>query len=232
MLKNGVMTLLFAFIPGAGQMYQGYMKRGLSLISVCCAGFLLGLMFPPLLVLPMIVWMYSFFDTLNLRAQLAVNKAPEDDYLFHLDVGNPQLAKLGRQSHKLLGWGLILLGVMLFYEEFIMNTVGSWLWRLAEYSSLCYALYRALDRLPEVMVCIALVVCGGWLVRGPRKPDQEKPEDAIEFLAYRAVPDSAPAPDEPAREDARTQAGPVAQAVQEAAGAATEEGYDDDREAN
>ena len=24
MKKNGILTLLFAFIPGAGQMYQGY----------------------------------------------------------------------------------------------------------------------------------------------------------------------------------------------------------------
>ena len=36
MLKNGLLTLLFAFIPGAGQMYQGYMKRGLSLMLMCC----------------------------------------------------------------------------------------------------------------------------------------------------------------------------------------------------
>ena len=34
MKKNGILTLLFAFIPGAGQMYQGYMKRGLPHGSV------------------------------------------------------------------------------------------------------------------------------------------------------------------------------------------------------
>ena len=28
MKKNGILTLLFACIPGAGQMYQGYMKQG------------------------------------------------------------------------------------------------------------------------------------------------------------------------------------------------------------
>ena len=28
MKKNGILTLLFALIPGAGEMYQGYMKRG------------------------------------------------------------------------------------------------------------------------------------------------------------------------------------------------------------
>ena len=31
MKKSGILTLLFAFIPGAGQMYQGYM---LSLIHI------------------------------------------------------------------------------------------------------------------------------------------------------------------------------------------------------
>ena len=36
MKKNGILTLLFACIPGAGQMYQGYMKRGLSL-CICTA---------------------------------------------------------------------------------------------------------------------------------------------------------------------------------------------------
>ena len=36
MLKNGFSTFCCAFIPGAGQMYQGYMKRGLSLILTAC----------------------------------------------------------------------------------------------------------------------------------------------------------------------------------------------------
>ena len=42
MKKNGILTLLFAFIPGAGQMYQGYMKRGLSLITMFCLSIVIG----------------------------------------------------------------------------------------------------------------------------------------------------------------------------------------------
>ena len=38
MKKNGILTLLFACIPGAGQMYQGYMKRGLSPPPLCPKG--------------------------------------------------------------------------------------------------------------------------------------------------------------------------------------------------
>ena len=40
MLKNGFLTFCCAFIPGAGQMYQGYMKRGLSLILIFFAIFI------------------------------------------------------------------------------------------------------------------------------------------------------------------------------------------------
>ena len=43
MKKNGILTLLFACIPGAGQMYQGYMKRGLSLITMFCLFIIVGL---------------------------------------------------------------------------------------------------------------------------------------------------------------------------------------------
>lgn len=75
MLKNGLLTLLFAFIPGAGQMYQGYMKRGLSLMLMCCVIGVLAMLFAPIALFLMLVFMYSFFDTLNLRAQIALGNA-------------------------------------------------------------------------------------------------------------------------------------------------------------
>jgi TM2 domain-containing membrane protein YozV len=31
--KNSFLTFIFSLIPGAGQMYLGFMKRGLSLMS-------------------------------------------------------------------------------------------------------------------------------------------------------------------------------------------------------
>ena len=79
MLKNGLLTLLFAFIPGAGQMYQGYIKRGLSLMLMCCVIGVLAMLFAPIALFLMLVFMYSFFDTLNLRAQIALGIAPGVD---------------------------------------------------------------------------------------------------------------------------------------------------------
>lgn len=71
MKKNGILTLLFAFIPGAGQMYQGYMKRGLSLVLMAAAIGMASALIPPIAFALLVVFMYSFFDTFNLRARSA-----------------------------------------------------------------------------------------------------------------------------------------------------------------
>ena len=105
MKKNGILTLLFACIPGAGQMYQGYMKRGLSLITMFCLFIILGSTtgLDALVVGCIVVYMYSFFDTLNLRAQLAAEKAPEDDYLVHFNWHDARMTQFMGESHKRLG---------------------------------------------------------------------------------------------------------------------------------
>ena len=42
MKKNAFLTFIFACIPGAGQMYYGYMKRGTSLLVYFCLFIMLG----------------------------------------------------------------------------------------------------------------------------------------------------------------------------------------------
>lgn len=196
MLKNGLLTLLFAFIPGAGQMYQGYMKRGLSLMLMCCAIGVLAMLFAPIALFLMLVFMYSFFDTLNLRAQIALGNAPADDYLVHLDPKDKRLARLLLDSHKLVGWLLIAFGALISYQNLIMNIFGDLVYRWGHSSPVFRALYLVMASLPDVVVCVVLIVCGVWLVKGPhpaKKPDASKdvPEDA-DFCEYHAdEPDNA-----------------------------------------
>ena len=199
MLKNGLLTLLFAFIPGAGQMYQGYMKRGLSLVLMCCAIGAVAMLFSPIAFFLLVVFMYSFFDTLNLRAQIAMGNAPEDDYLVHLDPKDKRLARMLLDSHKLVGWALIVFGVLIVYQNLVMEALNEVLWRWGRDSVLFRAFYLVMERLPDVAVCVALIVCGVWLVRGPRKAksapapeDDAESEDAADFREYHAEAEDSP----------------------------------------
>lgn len=56
----------------------------------------------PVMLLLVVVWMYSFFDTFNLRAQIIADTAPEDDYLVHFDPRDKRLARALLDSHKLV----------------------------------------------------------------------------------------------------------------------------------
>ena len=47
MKKNAFLTFIFACIPGAGQMYYGYMKRGTSLLVYFCLFIMLGAIISP-----------------------------------------------------------------------------------------------------------------------------------------------------------------------------------------
>lgn len=188
MLKNGFLTFCCAFIPGAGQMYQGYMKRGLSLILTACLIGMVSSLLNPVLLLLVVVWMYSFFDTFNLRAQIGAGTAPQDDYLVHINWHDQRMEQFMLGSHKLLGWGLIALGALVAYQNILMNTLGDIVWRWGQSSPFFRALYLMMDQLPEVVVCVALIICGAWLVRGPKGRKQKPQNDAEDedFTEYTA----------------------------------------------
>ena len=147
------------------------MKRGLSLITMFCLFIILGSTtgLDALVVGCIVVYMYSFFDTLNLRAQLAAEKAPEDDYLVHFNWHDARMTQFMGESHKLVGWGLIALGAIVFYNNIIMRVLGDVMWRWGQDNPVFRAIYLMLDALPQIVVCVALIVCGMWLVRGPKK---------------------------------------------------------------
>ena len=64
------------------------------------------------------------------------------------------------ESHKLVGWGLIALGAIVFYNNIIMRVLGDVMWRWGQDNPVFRAIYLMLDALPQIVVCVALVVCG------------------------------------------------------------------------
>ena len=68
MRKSKFLTFFWSLLPGAGQMYLGLMRRGVSLMAlffgaIAVSGWLnIGLF---LFAIP-VIWFYAFFDSMNL----------------------------------------------------------------------------------------------------------------------------------------------------------------------
>lgn len=124
MKKNGFLTFIFACIPGAGQMYYGYMQRGLSIAMILILCVMAATVIQPLLFLCLVIWMYSFFDTYDLIRHMAAGEPKEDSLLV---LGNyEEIKKLIPQHTKLVGWGLIGFGVWALYDLLI----GNWVYKI------------------------------------------------------------------------------------------------------
>lgn len=124
MKKNGFLTFIFACIPGAGQMYYGYMQRGLSIAMILILCVMAATVVEPLLFLCLVIWMYSFFDTYDLIRHMAAGEPKEDSLLV---PGNyEEIKKLLPQHNKLIGWGLVGIGVWALYDLLI----GNWVYKI------------------------------------------------------------------------------------------------------
>ena len=157
MKKNALLTFIFACIPGAGQMYYGYMLRGLSLITLFCLSFILGALAGPLIVTMFIFWMFSFFDTYDLIRHLAAGDPKPDALLFLGDWSD--LKRLIPQHNRLLGWGLIVLGAWALYDMLLEPVLYTLLAKLD--SDLAWQVTYAL---PNIVIAAALIGAGVWLL--------------------------------------------------------------------
>ena len=154
MKKNGFLTFCFACIPGAGQMYYGYMKRDLSLITLFCVGVGLGALIGPLVVVCPIVWMYSFFDTYDLIRHLTSGDPKPDSLLLFENLDT--LRGIFPSGNRVLGWIMIGLGVWALYSsiiEPILYNLLSWYF---------------VNMVPTIVVAALLIAGGFWLLGGKR----------------------------------------------------------------
>ena len=169
MKKNALLTFIFACIPGAGQLYYGYMQRGRSLISLFCACFILGALASPLAVTCFIVWMYSFFDTYDLIRHLAAGDPKPDELMLLGDWED--LKRLIPQHNRLLGWALIALGAWSLYGILVEPLLYNLLLVLNVESA-----WRIVDAIPTMVIALLLIAGGVWLLGlHPRQRQEDGP---------------------------------------------------------
>ncbi len=165
--KNGFLTLLFSLVPGAGEMYMGFMKQGVSIMSVFwilifLAAFLnIG---PVLFILP-ILWCYSFFNVHNIRG-ISDDEfyALEDDYLFHINKIFP-MEQWSKRQNNIFAIALIIIGAAMLWDymtDYFRLVIPNELY------------WNIVDSIPRVSVSILLILGGLYLIRGKKKELDEK----------------------------------------------------------
>ena len=185
--KHGLLLFVASCIPGCGEMYQGYMKRGVSILTAFCGIFALAVFLEigALAVLMLPLWLFSFFDSYNLRSLLAQDAAPADAYLFGLsDVDSQRMSNLLRKRHSLVGWVLVLLGVYILFDTF----VGRLMQLLCEWMGQWWLYDVVMRDVPRMVVTIFIIALGIWFIRGPKKA---KAEDIPVFTPLAEKPDQA-----------------------------------------
>lgn len=179
MRKSSFLTFCFAFIPGAGQMYLGMMKRGVSImLAFAVITALSGFLYLPFLAVALpVLWFYSFFDTFNIRGMTYEQRLNcEDKFLFNLDDAmKKDWAGVMKRRHSLIGWVCVGLGLLMMFQNFVRPL----LWQLEEYIPWVGQLLRSV---PTLVVAFAIILLGIFLVGGGRKKlPQPKDDDYVEY---------------------------------------------------
>lgn len=181
--KNRFWLFVFSLWPGAGHMYIGFMKMGLSFMT----GFLLSCAvvgitnIGVLAVFPIIIYVYAFFHANNLGGledeQFA---AMEDEYLFGFANMDYSRLKLNRRNRNLAAAALIILGVCMLW-----NVGFGMLWDYVGWDNPVVKViyYTVRDELPRAVLALAVIWVGVRLLRGKseiEEPDTNRKEQAVE----------------------------------------------------
>lgn len=172
---GGCWHLLWACVPGCGQMCQGYMKRGISqtIIATALVFVAVFLEMGVLAVLIAPLWLYSFFDSFNLRRQIREGMAPEDEFMFGLsEMDSRKLTQILSRRGSLIGWVLVAVGLYNVYQIFARRVLGT----LRDYFPIFDWLYGLLVwDMPRILGTVLIIALGLWFIKGPKVPKEEGP---------------------------------------------------------
>ena len=164
--RSKFLTFCFSLLPGAGHMYMGFMKMGLSLMAAFFFIILLStwLSIGPLLFILPLIWFYSFFDCMNKRYSTEAEfLLLEDDYLFSLEELVKMDKGIFKKNKMFSGIILVLLGCYLIWINIIRS--------LSSYMT--EELYNAINNVtrvaPQIIIGVAIIAVGAKLIIGKKK---------------------------------------------------------------
>lgn len=190
--KNRFFLFCFSFLPGAGEMYFGLMKTGISLLGLFMAGIMLAgyTEIGVLACVPLATWIYSFFHANNMGALSDEEFARlNDDYLFGFDgkytINKKFFTEKYRKAAAII---LIVLGIAMLWQTFcriLRHIVGNDFYY--EYIRRFTGIVS--DDVPRVIVAFVIIWFGIKLIRGKKEELEQlengrKPMDTEESMEW------------------------------------------------
>lgn len=167
--KSKFFTFMFSFIPGAAEMYMGFMKQGISLMTLfmVCLGVPLALNIIDLQFLALsavVVWFYSFFHARNLAAQpLEEFNSLEDCFIWEGFLVEKSFKISSPTIRKWAAGILMVLGAVILWDNFsyvVINIIPVRYWD---------ELYPMIDRIPQVVIAVLIIFIGFKLMAGKKE---------------------------------------------------------------
>ena len=166
--KNRFFTFCMSCIPGAGEMYMGFMKTGVSLMILFALTiiFAVSLHQGTIAVFCVVEWFYSFFHANHLASLDDEEFAQvEDKYLLKLDevIGVKDFIE---KYNKWVAYGLILIGI-----SFLWITTAELLYNVLPnpFMSLAKLMWRVGDYMPSILVGIGVIFIGIRMIMGKKE---------------------------------------------------------------
>ena len=171
--KNRFFTLVFSCCPGAGEMYMGLYKQGVSLMvlffGAAALAAWLGFEELILLICP-IVWCYSFFHTHNLRHMTEEEFAAVEDRLIFEDYVNwDRDWKFTPKHRRVFGVVLFLIALSELWKQamYLME-------RFFYIPDFAWAISHAV---PQIIIAIVILVAALRLMRTPKDAEFEETDE-------------------------------------------------------
>lgn len=171
--KNRFLLFVCSFVPGAGEMYLGFMKMGVSLML----GFAILVLVPAvtyidaLAVFPVVMYIYCFFHANNLGT-LSDEEfyATKDQYLFGME-GVDGIEKIrvsiSAKYKKISAIVLIVIGLIMLCHMVYDMLVHFWGWNNFYVTQIRFFM----NRIPRAVIAVAVIWIGCRLIRGKKVED-------------------------------------------------------------
>lgn len=178
--KNRFLTFCFSLMPGAAEMYMGFMKTGVSLMTIF---FLIGAVggWTQQVVVAMfavVIWFYSFFHA-NHLASLSDEDFGQikDEYLFGLET-LPEVKTITEKYHILIAGILIFIGVCCLW-----NSLADLIYDLVpqSYRFISSIMYRIGSYVPSIIIGVGVIMIGVRMISGEKtKTGDGKTQEGVE----------------------------------------------------